>query len=86
MAFKSTFFGFKFTVYDRRSLFFVYTSVFAIWAAFTAFQELIYCHIWWVSVAESLDEQPPEGLCGCVKYLECSIDIVGWFTQVLEEI
>src|SRR5882762_3281422 len=85
IALKSALFGLKHTLYHIRGLFLVYTSALVIWAAFTAFQELINCCMWWMSAAESLGK-PPEGLCGCEKYLECNIDMVEWFTQVLEEI
>jgi len=56
MAFRSACFGLKFTLYDVRGWLFVYTSVLAIWAAFTAFQELINGCTQWVLAAESLDE------------------------------
>jgi len=84
MTFKSASLELKCTLYHVRGLFLVYTNVLAILSAFTAFQVLINCCIWWVSAAESLGEQSPEGLCGCGKYLQCNTDIVEWFTHVLE--
>jgi len=78
---KPAFFGLQWMFCDGRGWSLISTSVLVTLSPFLVFQELINCCSEWVSTAETLNRWHPVGLCGYMKYVECIIGMVAWFTS-----